>query len=108
MTTKKAVAFTIIIAAPIGFWFGHSVGYDRGYSEGHSSGESFGIDIGKQRASMEEKERPVKHAYSFKKDGATIYRFDSATGETCWVQLSERDKDSDLPNCARWDDLHAE
>jgi hypothetical protein len=106
VNTKKAVTLTIIVAAPIGFWFGHSIGYGSGYSEGYSKGEFFGIDIGKERAATEEKERPVKHAYTFKKDGATIYRFDSATGETCWVQLSERDKGSDLPNCARWDDFH--
>ena len=59
MTTKRAVTFTIIIAAPIGFWFGHSIGYDSGYSEGHSSGESYGIELGRQQASVEEKERPA-------------------------------------------------
>jgi hypothetical protein len=102
--SKKVIAFTIIAA--IGFWVCHAIGYSSGYSDGRSSGESFGIDIGKQRESMEEKERQVKHSYSFKKDGATIYRFDSATGETCWVQLSVRDQDSDLPNCAGLDEFH--
>jgi hypothetical protein len=106
LTAKKAITF--IIVAAIGFWFGHFVGYGSGYSEGRSSGESSGIELGKQREALEEKERPVKHAFTFKKDGATIYRFDSSTGQTCWVQLSVRDKDSDLPNCERWDEFHPE
>lgn len=106
MTTKRAVTFAIILATPIGFWFGHFIGYGAGYSEGYSSGEFSGIELGKQRASIEETERPVKHAYSFKKDGASIYRFDSATGDACWVQLSVRDQNSDLPNCARWDEFN--
>jgi hypothetical protein len=108
MTIKRAVTLTIVIAAPLGFWLGHFIGYGSGYSEGRSSGESSGIELGKQRESIEEKERPPKHAYSFKKDGASIYRFDSATGQACWVQLSVRDQDSDLPNCARWDEFNSD
>lgn len=106
MSEKQQITFTIIIVAAAGFWIGHHIGHDSGYSEGFSSGESEGIELGKEREAVEEKERPAKHAYSFKQDGASIYRFDSATGETCWVQLSVRDKNSDLPNCGAWDDLH--
>jgi hypothetical protein len=42
---------------------------------------------------------PVQHHYEFQTRGASIFRFDTTTGEACWMQLSQADSGTPLPHC---------
>lgn len=100
---KKAVAITAIIMSALGLWFGYHLGYRDGETKGFIDGEWNAMNR-KSDAPAPKKH----HQYSFKQNGATILRFDSETGEACWVQLSVADKDSDLPSCERLDSFRSD
>ncbi len=61
----------------VSYFVGYNAGKSHGYSEGHQHADS---------ADLLE-----KHHYEFKQNGASIFRFDSNTGESCWIQLSDAD-----------------
>ena len=42
---------------------------------------------------------PIEHHYEFRVDGASVFRFDTSTGETCMVQRSVRDRYNGVPYC---------
>ena len=95
---KKAVVVTAIIAVGLGLWLGYQMGFRDGSAKGFVDAE--------WEALNRKSDTPVPkkhHQFSFKQNGATILRFDSVTGQSCWVQLSVADKDSNLPSC-EWQD----
>jgi hypothetical protein len=63
-----------------------AIGYRMVYSVGYSAGHSQGYIESAARANV-----PEKHHYEFKQNGSSIFRLDSETGESCWIQLSEAD-----------------
>jgi hypothetical protein len=103
MGMKKAVGITAVITAALGLWLGYHLGYSDGESKGFADGEWDAMNH-KSDAPAPKKH----HQYSFKQNGATILRFDSVTGESCWVQLSVADKDSQLPSCDGLDSLRGD
>lgn len=43
----------------------------------------------------------IQHHYQFQTRGASIFRFDTDTGEAFWLQLSEGDARTPLPQCTQ-------
>jgi hypothetical protein len=41
----------------------------------------------------------IDHHYRMQINGASIWRFDDATGEVCWFQLSINDAHTPIPQC---------
>jgi hypothetical protein len=44
-------------------------------------------------------QQPTQHHYEFKQNGASIYRFDSDTGDACWIQISVADQNTPMTRC---------
>jgi hypothetical protein len=68
----------------------YTLGYDNGHLEGY---KERGSEMGTTKT-ME-----TKHHYEFKENGAFIYRVDSDTGESCWIQLSKAYENTPMARC---------
>lgn len=75
---KGLILLTAIAIIGIGCRMVYSVGYSAGHSQAYIE------NVAKANV-------PEKHHYEFKQNGSSIFRLDSETGESCWIQLSEVD-----------------
>jgi hypothetical protein len=80
-------AFAALIACCA---FAYTLGYDNGHLEGYK-------ERGAEMNSTKSVE--AKHHYEFKENGAFIYRVDSDTGESCWIQLSKAYENTPMMRC---------
>lgn len=86
---KKGVAMKLVLTmvcvfiAAAGVYLGYREGWNGGYGEGQSAGYQLAL---KQAPAP-----PVQHRYRFERNGASLWRFDEATGESCQVESSVAD-----------------
>jgi hypothetical protein len=92
---RAAKVFALVAVLGIGCFASYLIGYEAGRSHGWASG----YEQGKMINAVPE---PVKHHYELKQHDASIFRFDSDTGEFCWIQLSKGDAAGgpSMPHCS--------
>ena len=88
---KKSVPWLIALAVLVGCY---ALTYSLGYGNGHLDGYK---ERGVEMAITKTPE--TKHHYEFKENGAFIYRVDSDTGESCWIQLSKAYENTPMKRC---------
>lgn len=95
MRSLAVIAGLIILSGITGY-----IGYSRGYDKAKAT---YGNDLTSTPpripAGVTFGKTPVEHHYEFQTRGASIFRFDAATGEACWMQLSQADSGTPLPYC---------
>jgi hypothetical protein len=112
MGKKTRLLFAVVLVFGIGCFAGrryhaqerHDAAWEAGNENGWNSGVKYMSDVEESqqavRKEMGEAES-AQHHYEFKQDGATIYRFDTDTGDACWVQISVADRNTPMSRCTQ-------
>lgn len=89
----KTVIWVIAVIVAI------SVGYSAGYQEGIKTKKAPEPELIPIPPNAVVKPDPPPHHFTFQERGASIFRFDSDTGQACWMQLSQADAGTPVPQC---------
>jgi hypothetical protein len=81
----KKLIFVLILLLPVIGVLAYGYGEDQGKADGWTAGYSDGFHA-------QQPVCPVQHHYKFEVNGASIYRFDLDTGESCMLQSNQIDK----------------
>jgi hypothetical protein len=85
--TKTTIRVLVFIAlAALSMYLSYWRGWANGYGAGHTHGYQLAVEDAKSPAPP-----PVQHHYRFERDGASLWRYDEATGKSCQIESSVRD-----------------
>ncbi len=85
-TKKTVLALVVLAIAGLGMYLSYWNGWGEGYSKGHTAGYRLAVEDAKAAAPP-----PVQHHYRFERNGASLWRYDDATGEACQIESNVTD-----------------